>query len=58
MRLCYKNDCRAGEYDMEICCFECDLSECYERCKKSVSDGCKFLKEVNNDTTGNQTGDS
>ena len=48
-RLCYFNDCKAGEYKHAVCCFDCDLDDCPERCFKKSEQGCMFLRELKPD---------
>ena len=46
MKLCYYNDCKAGEYRLSLCCIDCDIYDCPERCKFKSATSCMFVKEA------------
>lgn len=55
MRLCYFNDCKAGEYRLSLCCKDCDISDCPERCPRKDCTSCFWMKEAEDydkDTAG------
>ncbi len=45
MKLCYLNDCKAGEHRLSLCCADCDIGDCPERCRKQDLDECKWREE-------------
>lgn len=46
MKLCYYNDCMAGEYRLALCCVDCDIEDCPERCVIKNSNCCFFMKDA------------
>jgi len=52
-RLCYINDCKAGDYELALCCMDCDIFDCSERCRRSMelNTNCMRMKETESDTT-------
>jgi hypothetical protein len=55
MKLCFYNDCRAGEYRLSLCCTECDIVGCPERCERKDCVSCFWMKEAE-DYDKDQTG--
>ena len=46
MKLCYFNDCKAGEYRLSLCCLDCDIYDCPERCPFKECTSCFWYKEA------------